>query len=98
MQGTNEDNADVIINVYDTGIRCVTNPGTYIFLCEFKPNIKDVNIPIYSSSGSGATMTFTAMNDRYMEGYFSACANVSLQAVYWEWILLQLAELSKETI
>jgi hypothetical protein len=80
--GTNEANAAVYITVYDTGIRCVTSPGTYSFDCQYRPNVADSNTPIYG--GTGSSITFTVINDHYMEGSFTAvvCRCISTGCVF----------------
>jgi hypothetical protein len=79
--GTNENNAAVYITVYETGIRCVSDPGSYdsTFFCQYRPNVEDPATPIYgNTSGS---ITFTTITDNYMEGFFSAVCSNGLDSV-----------------
>lgn len=74
INGTNDDNAAVIISyVYGSGSSCVKTPGTYNFSCEYRKNVADPNTPIWSNNGANrGSITFTAITDNYMEGYFNA--------------------------
>jgi hypothetical protein len=73
VEGTNEANAAVYIVVYAPGFSCVTNPGTYNFTCEYRKNVADLNTPIFSNNGiNPGSITFTAINDHHMEGFFNA--------------------------
>jgi len=71
--GTNEANAAVYITVYGTNFSCVSSPGTYSFNCEYRKNVVDPATPIYSNNGiNRGSITFTTINDHYMEGSFTA--------------------------
>ena len=70
VDGTNEANAAVYISLYSTNFSCVTSPGTYGFHCQYRSNVADPNTPIYGNSGG--SITFTVINDHYMEGSFTA--------------------------
>lgn len=74
VAGTNEVNAAVYISyVYSTNFSCVSSPGTYNFSCEYRKNVADPNTPIYSNNGMNpGSITFTVINDHYMEGSFTA--------------------------
>jgi len=74
VSGTNPDNAAAYISyVHSAGLSCITSPGTYNFSCEYRKNIADPNTPIYSNIGiNRGNITFTVVNDHYMEGYFNA--------------------------
>ena len=74
ISGTNETNAAIYIAyVYGSGASCVSNPGTYNFSCEYRKNGTDSNTPIWSNNGANrGSITFTAINDHYMEGFFNA--------------------------
>jgi hypothetical protein len=83
IEGTNEDNAAIYITVYETGIRCVTAPGTYEsdFSCQYRPNVSDQATPIYAKSSGN--ITFTTINDSKMEGSFTAvCKCISPGCVF----------------
>jgi hypothetical protein len=74
VEGTNEANAAVYITVNPPSssvpnLACVTSTGTYVFDCQYRPNVADPNTPIYGSFGG--SMTFIAINDHYMEGSFT---------------------------
>ena len=73
IDGIGEANAAVYINVYSSGFMAVNSPGTYSFSCEYRKNVADQNAPIYSNNGMNAgSITFTAINDHSMQGFFSA--------------------------
>jgi len=73
IDGTNEANAAVYINVYNSGMMAVNSPGTYSFSCEYRKNVADPNAPIYSNNGMNTgSITFTSISDHSMEGFFSA--------------------------
>ena len=74
ISGTNETNAAIYIAyVNGSGASCVSNPGTYNFSCEYRKNGTDSNTPIWSNNGANrGSITFTAINDHYMEGFFNA--------------------------
>jgi len=73
IDGTNEANAAVYITAFSGGIMAVTSPGTYSFICEYRTNVANQNTPIFSNNGmNGGSITFTAINDHYMEGFFTA--------------------------
>ena len=81
IEGSNGDNAAVLIHAYSSTSSCVTSPGNYYFYCEYRPNLNDINTPIFSSSS--AFMTFAKISDEYMEGTFSAvCTCTSLGCAF----------------
>ena len=73
IQGTNEANAAVYINVFSgVAFLPVTIPGTYSIRCEYRTNVASQNTPIYSNSGTNAgSITFTTINGQFMEGFFN---------------------------
>lgn len=74
IDGTNENNAAVYISVYNSSFSPVTVPGTYNFDCQYRPDITSQSTPIYVNTGSSdpGSITFTIINDHYMEGYFNS--------------------------
>jgi hypothetical protein len=84
VNGSNDANTAVYISyVYNTGtISCVSSPGTYNFSCEYRKNITDPNTSIYSNNGNNrGSITFTAINGSYMEGYFNAVCRLNTDSV-----------------
>jgi len=73
VDGTSASNAAVYISLYASGVMCVTSAGTYNFSCEYRKNVADPNTPIFSNNGMNrGSITFTTVNDHYMEGFFTA--------------------------
>jgi hypothetical protein len=73
ISGTNETGASVYINVHGPGISSIANPGTYSYTCEYRTNASGANAAIYSNSGTNSgSITFTTINENFMEGYFNA--------------------------
>ena len=74
VSGSNESNAGVNITAYGVGSACITVPGTYSFRCEYRVNTASTNTPIYENhfATNKGSITFTAINNSYMEGYFNA--------------------------
>ena len=72
VDGTNSLNEAVYLS-YISGITCVTSPGTYRFDCQYRPDVSSSSTPIYQNIGvNRGSITFTAVNLHYMEGYFNA--------------------------
>ena len=74
VSGSNESNAGVNMTVYGAGSSCVTIPGTYSFRCEYRVNTVSTSTPIYENhfAANNGSITFTAVNNSYMEGHFNA--------------------------
>jgi len=76
VNGINSDNASVYLSyIYDGSgsASCVSSPGTYNLVCEFRKNVAVTNTPIWRSSGMNrGSITFIVINDHYMEGHFNA--------------------------
>ena len=74
ISGSNESNAGVNINVYGAGFSCITFPGTYTFSCAYRVNTLSTSTPVYENHFATykGSITFTAINNSYMEGYFNA--------------------------
>ena len=68
--GTDESNALVGISV----LACVKTLGNHsgFYICQYTPNSTLPTSPNYSASGPNAgSITFTSLNEKYMEGFFS---------------------------
>jgi hypothetical protein len=74
IDGTNAANAAIHISIFVPGSMCVTAAGTYNFGCEYRQDVTSGNTPIYSNLGiaNPGNITFTTINEHYMEGYFTA--------------------------
>ena len=75
----NDNNAAVYISLLGApGYLCVNSPGTYNFECQYRRNITDPNTAVWSNWSNNVidkgSITFTAYNDHYIEGSFSAVA------------------------
>ena len=74
IDATNSANAAVYMSIFVPATTCVTTPGTYNFICEYRVDISSASTPIYSNltATNRGTITFTTINDHYMEGFFNA--------------------------
>lgn len=71
LEGTNEANAAVYLS--NNGQKCINNTGTYSFVCQYRVNAVNQNTPIFTSlADNPGSITFTQINDHYMEGNFTA--------------------------
>ena len=81
IDATNTSNAAVYMSIFVPATTCVTTPGTYNFNCEYRVDVSSVSTPIYSNllATNRGSITFTTINDHYMEGFFNAiCRCASL--------------------
>ena len=84
VDGTNESNAAIYITCYSsTFCNCISSPGTYSFTCEYRTNTASTNTPIYENrlAGNPGSITFTAIDDHYMEGHFNAVCRYNTDSV-----------------
>ena len=74
IDATNTANAAVYMSIYVPVTTCVTTPGTYNFNCEYRVDFTSGSTPIYSNllATNRGSITFTTINDHYMEGTFNA--------------------------
>jgi len=79
IDGYDASNAAIRIT---TGTTIVTIPGTYSFTCIYTPNLRSGYAPIYGNNGTNSgSVTFMAVNDYYMEGYFNAVCRNNMDSV-----------------
>jgi hypothetical protein len=74
LYGTSDNNAYVYLgSIYGPGFSCVSAPGTYPLVCEYKTNRADPATRAWSNMGTNrGSITFTVVNDHYLEGHFNA--------------------------
>lgn len=73
IEGTNETNNAVYINLFPA----ITRPGTFNYAqgyrCQYRVNTTSNNTPIYENwSNTAGSITITTVNDSYLEGSFTA--------------------------
>jgi hypothetical protein len=74
IDATNSANAAVYMSIYVPATTLCNNPGTYNFNCEYRVDFSSGSTPIYSNllATNRGSITFTTINDHYMEGTFNA--------------------------
>ena len=79
IDGIGESDAALYITVVDANIQCITGPGTYSMDCEYRVNVNDQSTPIFVDQAG--SITFTAINEKYMEGFFNAVCVYGIDSV-----------------
>lgn len=82
IDGTNDANAAVYINVYPS----ISSTGTFDyahgFQCEYRPNVGSTTTPIYTMlGGAPGSITFTSVSSTYLEGSFTARCRTTTDSV-----------------
>jgi hypothetical protein len=72
VDGTNETNEAIYLNVLNINNSCLNSPGNYNLDCQYRPDGASPTTSIYVNQGVGS-ITFTTLNiNSYAEGYFDA--------------------------